>query len=126
MPNILITGANRGIGLALVEEYLTANRRDASTPPAAIPRPPTALSVLAHANPERLRILQLDVDDEASIARAVSAIADETGSLDILINNAGISGSDSGRTHGKAHVSRGRCSYHHQRGRAFDRDAGLP
>ena len=60
-----------------------------------------ALAALAKANPNQLRILQLDVDDEASIARAVSAIAGETGSLDVLINNAGISGSDAARNMGQ-------------------------
>ena len=47
-----------------------------------------------------MRILQLDVDDEASIERAVSAIASESSGLDILINNAGISGGDGGRNMG--------------------------
>ena len=74
MQNILVTGANRGIGLALVEEYLAAgDARIYAT--CRNPQAAEALSALADANPQRLRILQLDVDDEASIARAVSTLA---------------------------------------------------
>lgn len=100
MQNILITGANRGIGYALVEEFLTqSDARVYAT--CRKPEAATALSALADANPERLRILQLDVDDEASIERAATAIANETGSLDILVNNAGISGGEGGRIMGQ-------------------------
>ncbi len=100
MQNILITGANRGIGLALVEQYLAAGgyRVFAScrNPDAA-----SALNALAEANPETLRILQLDVDDEASIKRAVDAISVDSDSLDALINNAGVSGGDDTRNLGQ-------------------------
>lgn len=100
MQTILITGANRGIGLALVEQYLT---EDKSRVYATCRNPDTAaaLHALADANPEDLRILQLDVDDEASIQRAVSAVSAETGGLDALINNAGVSGGDATRSLGQ-------------------------
>jgi NAD(P)-dependent dehydrogenase (short-subunit alcohol dehydrogenase family) len=73
---ILVTGANRGIGRALVEEALSrgAKRVYAGT------RGP-----LAHAD-ERVTPLTLDVTDPAQIRAAAS----EVGSLDVLINNAGI------------------------------------
>jgi len=73
---ILVTGANRGIGRALVEEALSrgAKRVYAGT------RQP-----LAHSD-ERVAPLPLDVTDAAQIQRAV----DKIGSLDVLINNAGI------------------------------------
>jgi NAD(P)-dependent dehydrogenase (short-subunit alcohol dehydrogenase family) len=41
------------------------------------------------------RALQLDVSEPASIERAAAAVADDPGSLDVLVNNAGI-GSDFG------------------------------
>jgi NAD(P)-dependent dehydrogenase (short-subunit alcohol dehydrogenase family) len=73
---ILVTGANRGIGRALVDEALSrgAERVYAGT------RQP-----LAHPD-ERVVPVTLDVTDAAHIEAAV----DSVGSLDVLINNAGI------------------------------------
>jgi NAD(P)-dependent dehydrogenase (short-subunit alcohol dehydrogenase family) len=73
---ILVTGANRGIGQALVAEALN---RGAARVYAGTRGP------LAHAD-ERVTPLTLDVTDAAQIRAAV----DEVGSLDVLINNAGI------------------------------------
>ena len=100
MQNILITGANRGIGLALVEQYLAqGNSRVYAT--CRDPEAASALKALAEANTDNLRVLQLDVHDEASIKRAVDAVSAETDSLDVLINNAGISGGDGAREMGQ-------------------------
>jgi NAD(P)-dependent dehydrogenase (short-subunit alcohol dehydrogenase family) len=74
---MLVTGANRGLGRALVEEAL---RRGASRVYAASRQP------LAHAD-ERVIPVILDVTDVTQIQRAV----DNVESLDILINNAGVS-----------------------------------
>jgi NAD(P)-dependent dehydrogenase (short-subunit alcohol dehydrogenase family) len=73
---ILITGANRGIGRALVEEALKrgAQRVYAGT-----------RSSFQHSD-KRVTPLTLDVTNAEQIKRAVS----EVDSLDILINNAGI------------------------------------
>ena len=49
--------------------------------------------------------MQLDVDDEASISSAVSAIMAESGSLDVLINNAGASGGDAARNMGQLNAA---------------------
>jgi NAD(P)-dependent dehydrogenase (short-subunit alcohol dehydrogenase family) len=73
---ILITGANRGIGRALVDEAL---RRGAKRVYAATRQP------FAHSD-ERVNRVTLDVTDAAQIREAVSKID----SLDLLINNAGI------------------------------------
>jgi NAD(P)-dependent dehydrogenase (short-subunit alcohol dehydrogenase family) len=73
---VLVTGANRGIGQALVDEAL---QRDARRVYAATRRP------LAHED-ERVTPLILDVTDAAQIQRAFERVE----SLDILINNAGI------------------------------------
>ena len=73
---VLVTGANRGIGRALVEEACT-EARNACTPARAGP--------LAHSD-GRVTPLTLDVTDAAQIEAAVERI----GSLDYLINNAGV------------------------------------
>jgi NAD(P)-dependent dehydrogenase (short-subunit alcohol dehydrogenase family) len=73
---ILVTGANRGIGLALVGEAL---RRGAKQVYAGTRVPFT------HPDP-RVVPLALDVTDQVQIEDAASTI----GSLDILINNAGV------------------------------------
>jgi NAD(P)-dependent dehydrogenase (short-subunit alcohol dehydrogenase family) len=73
---VLVTGANRGIGRALIEEALT---RDAKRVYAAARHPMT--------HPDgRVTPLILDVTNSAQIRRAV----DDVESLDILINNAGL------------------------------------
>lgn len=73
---VLVTGGNRGIGQALIEEAL---RRGAKRVYAGTRRP------LAHPNP-RVTTVTLDVTDQVQIQAAVEA-AD---SLDVLINNAGV------------------------------------
>ncbi|MGD0609220.1 MAG: SDR family NAD(P)-dependent oxidoreductase [Streptosporangiaceae bacterium] len=73
---ILVTGANRGIGQALVAEAL---RRGARRVYAGTRVP------LAHPD-ERVTPVTLDLTDAAQ----VQAAAEQIGSLDILINNAGV------------------------------------
>jgi NAD(P)-dependent dehydrogenase (short-subunit alcohol dehydrogenase family) len=73
---VLVTGANRGIGQALVEEAL---RRGAKRVYAGTRQP------LAHSD-ERVTPLTLDVTDAAQIRAAVERVE----SLDVLINNAGL------------------------------------
>jgi len=73
---ILITGANRGLGKALVREALArgAERIYAGTRQA-----------LGYDN-DRVTPLTLDITDAAQVTAAAAAV----GSLDILVNNAGI------------------------------------
>src|SRR5437588_2490496 len=74
---VLVTGANRGLGRALVEEALKRGAKRvyaASRQPMVVPD-------------ERVTPLILDVTDPSQIREAV----EEVESLDILINNAGIS-----------------------------------
>jgi NAD(P)-dependent dehydrogenase (short-subunit alcohol dehydrogenase family) len=74
---VLVTGANRGLGKALVEEAL---RRGANRVYAGARQP------FAHAD-RRVTPLMLDVTNAAQIQAAVEKVD----ALDILINNAGIS-----------------------------------
>ena len=73
---VLVTGANRGIGQALVEEAL---RRGAKRVYAGTRQP------LVHSD-RRVTPLTLDVTDAAQTQAAVESVE----SLDILINNAGL------------------------------------
>jgi NAD(P)-dependent dehydrogenase (short-subunit alcohol dehydrogenase family) len=73
---VLVTGANRGLGQALVEEAL---RRDATRVYAGTRQP------LVHPD-ERVIPLTLDVTEPAHVQRA----AETVGSLDLLFNNAGV------------------------------------
>jgi NAD(P)-dependent dehydrogenase (short-subunit alcohol dehydrogenase family) len=73
---VLVTGANRGIGAALVEEALS---RGAKRVYAAARRPVTHVD-------GRVTPLTLDVTNAAQIQKAV----DNVDTLDILINNAGV------------------------------------
>jgi len=73
---ILITGANRGIGRALVDEAL---RRGAQRVFAGS-RGPLDIA------DDRVTVLTLDVTHDSQIQRAVEAVD----SLDVLINNAGV------------------------------------
>jgi NAD(P)-dependent dehydrogenase (short-subunit alcohol dehydrogenase family) len=77
---VLVTGANRGVGEALVKEALHrgAKRVFAGTRVA-----------LTNSDP-RVTALTLDVTNASQIQRAVAEVAD----LDVLINNAGIGVSD--------------------------------
>src|SRR5215469_7935605 len=73
---ILITGANRGIGRALVNEALKRG----------VKRVYAASRVPLQIADQRVTALTLDVTNPSQIQRAV----DEVGDLDVLINNAGI------------------------------------
>lgn len=77
---VLVTGANRGLGSALVDEFL---RRGARLVYAASRSGEAARD-------DRVVPVRLDVTDGAQIRRAT----EEVESLDILVNNAGVSVAD--------------------------------
>ena len=80
MARVVITGANRGIGLALAAAY--AARGDEVIATSRVPS--DALSVLPGVTQHAL-----DVSDGASVDAFVRQMP---GPVDVLINNAGISG----------------------------------
>jgi NAD(P)-dependent dehydrogenase (short-subunit alcohol dehydrogenase family) len=85
MKQILITGANRGLGLEFVRQFLergdTAGCRE--------PESAAELHELQTTFPEHLNVVRLDVADAASIAAARAEVEAQTDRLDWLINNAG-------------------------------------
>ena len=77
---ILITGANRGIGLELARQYSEAGWQVIGTA-----RKPDAAEDLASLGAD---VLQLDVTDQESVLGLAQALDDRP--IDLLINNAGI------------------------------------
>ncbi|UWR14029.1 L-iditol 2-dehydrogenase [Sulfitobacter sp. M368] len=83
--NALITGAARGIGLALAKAYVAEGARVAIAD-IDIDRAQTAATALGDA----ALAVQMDVTDQASIESAVAQVTDDFGQIDILINNAAL------------------------------------
>ncbi|SDX86570.1 SDR family oxidoreductase [Paenibacillus sp. CF384] len=85
--NILLTGASRGLGLAIAAEALErghaviAGVRDVGS---------EKLAVLSEAYGDRLTIKQLDVASEESVAQLASTLKREGRTLGAIINNAAI------------------------------------
>ncbi|MFQ3458334.1 SDR family oxidoreductase [Bradyrhizobium sp. UFLA01-814] len=88
MTIVLITGTNRGVGLALARQYV-----DSGAKVIACCREPAradALTEIAAASNGRARVLPIDMANEASIRTIKSTLGDEP--IDILLLNAGING----------------------------------
>ena len=88
MRTILISGANRGLGLELTRQYLADGERVI----AGVRDPAKAGELKALAGQDRLAIHRLDVTDAASVAAFRREVADQP--IDILIANAGVYGGD--------------------------------
>jgi NAD(P)-dependent dehydrogenase (short-subunit alcohol dehydrogenase family) len=88
MPSVLITGANRGLGLEFVRQYAAdgwqvyASYRDLSSA--------SKLRRLANTSEDNVRIMALDVTDPSSVKAAVTKL--EGQAIDLLLNNAGVGG----------------------------------
>lgn len=83
----LVTGANKGIGLETVRQLaqqgftVWLGSRD---------RVRGEVAVKELTDEGDVRFVSLDVTDEASVQAAAARIGEETGSLDLLVNNAGV------------------------------------
>lgn len=88
MPNILITGANRGLGLELVRQYAA----DGWTVHACCRNPENAGSLLAMADHAGSLVHVHRLDVTHGIEREILAAQLQDHPLDILLNNAGVSG----------------------------------
>ena len=91
----LVTGANRGLGLAFVRQLLAAGSHVVAA--CRHPGKATALNLLAGEHPGRLHVLPLDVAEpksHAELARELPLVLGEgddgASRLDLLVNNAGV------------------------------------
>jgi NAD(P)-dependent dehydrogenase (short-subunit alcohol dehydrogenase family) len=88
MAVALITGANRGIGLALVRAY--ASRRDKVFAAVRATSDRDELDAFAKTQPNWVEVIEMDVSDPAEIGRVRRKLEAEP--IDVLINNAGVGG----------------------------------
>lgn len=91
MNSVLITGANRSIGLELVKQFskkglfVYLGTRD-------LEKGQVVVDELNKNGFENIKAIQIDVTNPDTILAAKNIVESEKGKLDILINNAGISG----------------------------------
>jgi NAD(P)-dependent dehydrogenase (short-subunit alcohol dehydrogenase family) len=90
MALVLVTGANRGIGLEFTRQFVARGDRVIAT--ARNPEAAHDLRALAQAHPGAIEIHRLDVVDSSSVTDFSRALADR--GVDVLINNSGIYGPD--------------------------------
>ncbi|WP_018802497.1 SDR family NAD(P)-dependent oxidoreductase [Salinispora arenicola] len=84
-PVALVTGANKGIGLETVRRLVEAGHR-------VYLGARSKQRGLAAAEAVVAQFLELDVTCDASVRRAVAFVEQADGHLDVLVNNAGITG----------------------------------
>jgi 3-oxoacyl-[acyl-carrier protein] reductase len=83
---VVVTGAARGIGAGTAQRFADEGARVA-----VLDLDESAASATAQGlGAEKAVGLACDVSDAAAVERAVSAVVEELGSIDVLVNNAGI------------------------------------
>ena len=86
---VVVTGANRGLGLELVRDYV--NRGDRVWGACRHPAEANDLKALRPAG-----VLELDVSNEKSTEQFGVALNDSVEMIDLLVNNAGVNGPEMG------------------------------
>jgi len=90
MAIVMITGANSGIGLATAvtlargKHTVIATMRDVGNA--------GELQKIVSAEKLSVTVVPLNVDDDSSVSYAFSKVLAENGRIDVLVNNAGVSG----------------------------------
>ena len=88
MKTVVITGANRGIGMDTTLAFARAGFKVYAT----MRNPEGAESLKEIVDNESLDVslLKMDVNDDDSVIDCLNQIQDESGALDVIVNNAGI------------------------------------
>ncbi|KAI1872282.1 hypothetical protein JX265_001606 [Neoarthrinium moseri] len=96
---VLVTGANRGIGFEIVKALLKATPSQSGKDGAPyhvylgardVEKGKKAVASVEAEHNNSVSVLQIDTNSADSIASAVSAVKDEVGRVDVLVNNVGI------------------------------------
>jgi NAD(P)-dependent dehydrogenase (short-subunit alcohol dehydrogenase family) len=90
LKKVLVTGADRGLGLALTEEFLKGQWTVFA---GQYMKEWGELERLKSRYDDSLYVIPLDVSSDASVKEACETITPLAGHIDMLVNNAGISGS---------------------------------
>ena len=85
MKTVIVTGAAKGIGKAIAGRLA----HDGFTVVVADVDEPAAISVAAALSGMGIGV---DVTDSAAVQRMAAAVLDRYGSIDVLVNNAGVTG----------------------------------
>src|SRR5262245_9626901 len=91
--SILVTGSSSGLGRRISETLarqgysVFAAMRNTQGANAAVA---ATLSEWAQQANADLRVLDMDVTDDASVQRGVQQVVDSTGRIDVVVNNAGV------------------------------------
>jgi ketoreductase len=87
LETVIVTGASRGIGRSIAERFLREGWRVAATARTLEP-----LRSLEKSYPGLAQAHRMDVRDRPEVERIVAEVAREFEHIDVVVNNAGISG----------------------------------
>lgn len=102
MPSVLVTGANRGLGMEFAKQYSADGWRVFAC--CRSPGRAKELDALAQASEGRLSVHPLDVSRGDSVSSLAETLRGDT--IDILLNNAGVYGDESHDDFGKVDYER--------------------
>ena len=102
MPSILVTGANRGLGMEFAKQYSADGWRVFAC--CRFPEKAGGLNDLAQTSKGRLSVHRLDVSQGDSVSSLAESLRGEA--IDILLNNAGVYGDEGHDDFGRINYER--------------------